>query len=83
MNKNATKRNKIFFKIYTIIYLYYNNQILLIILFLSDIMVIKTTSLRIDEEILEEIKILAIKEKTTQQEIINKALKLYLKEKNL
>lgn len=46
-------------------------------------MVIKTTSLRIDEEILEEIKILAIKEKTTQQEIINKALKLYLKEKNL
>lgn len=65
------------------IYLYYNNQILLIILFLSDIMVIKTTSLRIDEEILEEIKILAIKEKTTQQEIINKALKLYLKEKNL
>lgn len=46
-------------------------------------MVIKTTSLKIDEEILEEIKILAIKEKTTQQEIINKALKLYLKEKNL
>ena len=46
-------------------------------------MVIKTTSLRIDEEILEEIKILSIKEKTTQQEIINKALKLYLKEKNL
>ena len=38
-------------------------------------MAIKTTSLRIDEELLTKIKILAIEKKVTQQELINQFLK--------
>lgn len=36
---------------------------------------IKTTSLRIEEEYLTKVKLLAIEEKTTQQEIINQFIK--------
>lgn len=42
---------------------------------------IKTTSLRIEEEYLTQIKLLAIEEKTTQQEIINQFIKEGLQRK--
>lgn len=44
-------------------------------------MAIKVTSIRIEEDLIDKVKFLALKEKTTQTELINEFIKNGLKEK--